>query len=120
VDLVGGYYDSGDHVKFGFPMAFSVTMLSWAAIEFEKELIVSDELKHTLDAIRWGTDYFLKAHKEPNALWVQVSRQHMLMCLVRTQKQKHFWGSNFSIILIANIRLVMEIVTTCAGKEQKT
>jgi endoglucanase len=118
VDLVGGYYDSGDHVKFGFPMAFSVTMLSWATVEFEKELIAANELKHTLDAIRWGTDYFLKAHKEPNALWVQVSNQHM--CLVRRQKQKHFLGLNFSIILIANIRLVMEIVTTCAGKEQKT
>ncbi|XLR22462.1 hypothetical protein HN51_068712 [Arachis hypogaea] len=24
VDLVGGYYDVGDHVKFGFPMAFTV------------------------------------------------------------------------------------------------
>ncbi|KAJ4785199.1 Endoglucanase [Rhynchospora pubera] len=72
VDLVGGYYDSGDHVKFGFPMAFSVTMLSWAVIEFEKEFIAVDELKHALDAIRWGTDYFIKAHKEPNALWVQV------------------------------------------------
>ncbi|XLT03641.1 hypothetical protein HN51_052992 [Arachis hypogaea] len=24
VDLVGGYYDAGDHVKFGLPMAFTV------------------------------------------------------------------------------------------------
>jgi endoglucanase len=72
VDLVGGYYDAGDHVKFGFPMAFTVTILSWAVIEFEKELIATNELQHTLDAIRWGTDYFIKAHKEPNALWVQV------------------------------------------------
>ncbi|KAL4564621.1 hypothetical protein LXL04_028687 [Taraxacum kok-saghyz] len=28
VDLVGGYYDAGDNVKFGFPMAFTTTMLS--------------------------------------------------------------------------------------------
>lgn len=69
---MGGYYDAGDHVKFGFPMAFTVTMLSWAVVEFEKELITTNELKHTLDAIRWGTDYFIKAHKEPNTLWVQV------------------------------------------------
>ncbi|GER32900.1 endoglucanase [Striga asiatica] len=29
MNLVGGYYDGGDKVKFGFPMAFTVTMLSW-------------------------------------------------------------------------------------------
>ncbi|KAL0355989.1 UNVERIFIED_CONTAM: Endoglucanase 5 [Sesamum radiatum] len=37
VNLVGGYYDAGDHVKFGLPMAFSVTMLSWAAVDFRQE-----------------------------------------------------------------------------------
>ncbi|KAL4564636.1 hypothetical protein LXL04_028703 [Taraxacum kok-saghyz] len=34
VDLVGVYYDAGDNVKFGFPMAFTTTMLSWSVIEF--------------------------------------------------------------------------------------
>ncbi|XVE73355.1 hypothetical protein DITRI_Ditri11bG0111300 [Diplodiscus trichospermus] len=34
VDLVGGCYDAGDNVKFGFPMAFTTTMLSWSVIEF--------------------------------------------------------------------------------------
>ncbi|MQM20659.1 hypothetical protein Taro_053683 [Colocasia esculenta] len=72
VDLVGGYYDSGDHVKFGLPMAFAVTMLSWGVIEFEKEIAASNQLERTLDAIKWGTDYFLKAHPQPNVLWVQV------------------------------------------------
>ncbi|KAJ6326619.1 hypothetical protein OIU78_013668 [Salix suchowensis] len=27
VDLVGGYYDAGDNVKFGLPMAFTITMI---------------------------------------------------------------------------------------------
>ena len=31
VDLGGGYYDAGDHVKFGFPMAGSLTLLSWGS-----------------------------------------------------------------------------------------
>ncbi|KAH9321924.1 hypothetical protein KI387_016563, partial [Taxus chinensis] len=26
VDLVSGYYDAGDNLKFGLPMAFTVTM----------------------------------------------------------------------------------------------
>ncbi|KAE8778352.1 hypothetical protein D1007_48795 [Hordeum vulgare] len=72
VDLVGGYYDAGDHVKFGFPMAYAVTMLSWGVLEFEKEMVAANSLNRALDAIRWGTDYFIKAHNEPNTLWVQV------------------------------------------------
>ncbi|KAK9117871.1 hypothetical protein Scep_015964 [Stephania cephalantha] len=72
VDLVGGYYDAGDHVKFGLPMAFSVTMLSWGAIDFRKEVMDINQLGHTLRAIKWGTDYFIKAHKQPNVLWGQV------------------------------------------------
>ncbi|KAE9445214.1 hypothetical protein C3L33_22888, partial [Rhododendron williamsianum] len=32
VDLVGGYYDAGDNVKFGLPMAFTITMLSWSVV----------------------------------------------------------------------------------------
>ncbi|KAG9150786.1 hypothetical protein Leryth_002939 [Lithospermum erythrorhizon] len=72
VDLVGGYYDAGDHVKFGMPMAYTVTMLSWAALDFKPEIANLGEMEHTLDAIKWGTDYFIKAHKEPNVLWGQV------------------------------------------------
>nr|GEV34612.1 endoglucanase 17-like [Tanacetum cinerariifolium] len=34
VDIVGGYYDAGDNIKFGFPMAFTTTMLSWSVLEF--------------------------------------------------------------------------------------
>ncbi|KAK2381403.1 cellulase [Trifolium repens] len=72
VDLVGGYYDAGDHVKFGLPMAFSVTMLAWGAIEFNKEMADLNQIGHTLWAIKWGTDYFIKAHPQPNVLWGQV------------------------------------------------
>ncbi|XP_065866470.1 endoglucanase 5 [Euphorbia lathyris] len=72
VNLVGGYYDAGDHVKFGLPMAFTVTMLAWGAVDFRKEITQLDQMSHTLWAIRWGTDYFIKAHPQPNLLWAQV------------------------------------------------
>ena len=32
--LVGGYYDAGDNIKFHFPMAFSMTLLSWSVVEY--------------------------------------------------------------------------------------
>ncbi|KAD3641938.1 hypothetical protein E3N88_31162 [Mikania micrantha] len=72
VNLVGGYYDAGDHVKFGLPMAYSVTMLSWGAIEYGRSMTDLNQMGHVLSAIKWGTDYFIKAHSQPNVLWGQV------------------------------------------------
>lgn len=72
VDLVGGYYDAGDNVKFGFPMAFTVTMLSWGVLEYGREMMEAGEYDHALEAIKWGTDYFIKAHTHPTLLWAQV------------------------------------------------
>ncbi|XWS51827.1 hypothetical protein CRYUN_Cryun11dG0015800 [Craigia yunnanensis] len=72
VDLVGGYYDAGDNVKFGLPMAFTITMLSWGVIEYGDEIAGAGEYSHALEAIKWGTDYFIKAHTHPNVLWAEV------------------------------------------------
>ncbi|KAK1630631.1 hypothetical protein QYE76_004946 [Lolium multiflorum] len=72
VDLVGGYYDAGDHVKFGLPMAFTVTMLAWGALEFGDDVQAAGEWGHALEAIKWGTDYFVKAHTEPFVYWAEV------------------------------------------------
>ncbi|KAL8266700.1 hypothetical protein R6Q59_004044 [Mikania micrantha] len=72
VDLVGGYYDAGDNVKFGLPMAFTVTMMSWSIIEYGKQLAKSGELGHAMDAVKWGTDYLIKAHPHPYVLYGEV------------------------------------------------
>ncbi|XP_022145997.1 endoglucanase 6-like [Momordica charantia] len=72
VDLVGGYYDAGDNVKFGLPMAFTVTMMSWSILEYRTQLAAGGELGHAMDAVKWGTDYFIKAHTEPNVLYGEV------------------------------------------------
>nr|GLL42567.1 endoglucanase 17 [Ipomoea trifida] len=70
VDLVGGYYDAGDNVKFGFPMAFTTTMLSWSVLEFGG--LMKGELQNAREAIRWATDYLLKATVHPDTIYVQV------------------------------------------------
>ncbi|EEE65446.1 hypothetical protein OsJ_20810 [Oryza sativa Japonica Group] len=62
----------GDHVKFGLPMAFTVTMLSWSLLEYGADVADAGELAHALDAIKWGTDYFIKAHTKPHELWAEV------------------------------------------------
>ncbi|TYI52668.1 hypothetical protein E1A91_D12G264100v1 [Gossypium mustelinum] len=72
VKLVGGYYDAGDNVKFGWPMAFTVTLLSWAAVEYRHEISSAHQLSHLRAAIRWGTDFILRAHTSPTTLYTQV------------------------------------------------
>ena len=71
-DLTGGWYDAGDHVKFGFPMAFSVTMLSWGLVEYKDAYEDAGELNYMLDCIKWPLDYFIKAHTKKNEFYGQV------------------------------------------------
>ncbi|XP_043706857.1 endoglucanase 16-like [Telopea speciosissima] len=72
VDLVGGYYDAGDNVKFGLPMAFTVTTLAWSITFYQRQLQGAGELQNAIDALKWGTDYLLKCAAKRNNLWVQV------------------------------------------------
>lgn len=59
-DLVGGYYDAGDAIKFHFPASFAMTMLSWSVIEYSAKYEAAGELNHVKELIKWGNDYFLK------------------------------------------------------------
>ncbi|XP_077241109.1 endoglucanase 8-like [Tasmannia lanceolata] len=70
VDLTGGYYDAGDNVKFGFPMAFTTTLLSWSVIDFGKNM--GPELNNAVNAVKWATDYLLKVTAIPDTVFVQV------------------------------------------------
>ncbi|CAK9156575.1 unnamed protein product [Ilex paraguariensis] len=72
VNLTGGYYDAGDNVKFGWPMAFSVSLLSWTAVEFQKEISSINQLTFLRSAIRWGTNFFLRAHSSSTTFYTQV------------------------------------------------
>lgn len=72
LDLTGGWYDAGDHVKFGFPMASSATLLAWGGVEYEQAYRTSGQLPHLLDNLKWVNDYFIKAHPSPNVLYGQV------------------------------------------------
>ncbi|WP_123371944.1 glycoside hydrolase family 9 protein [Cellulomonas sp. PhB150] len=71
-DLTGGWYDAGDHVKFGLPMAFTSTMLAWGAIASPQGYTKSGQLDELKSSLRHVNDYFLKAHTAPNELYVQV------------------------------------------------
>ena len=69
LDLTGGWFDAGDHVKFGLPMAFTTTMLAWGAVENRSAYAASGQLTHLLNNLRVPNDYFIKAHPSANVLY---------------------------------------------------
>jgi len=60
LDLTGGFRDAGDNVKFGFPMAYTTTMLAWAAIDDQAAFAADGQLQFQLANLRWADDYFIK------------------------------------------------------------
>jgi endoglucanase len=72
VDLTGGWFDAGDHVKFNFPMAFSVTALAWGAIEYHDAYVKSGQLPALLNNLRFVCDYLMRCHTADNEFWGQV------------------------------------------------
>lgn len=72
LDLTGGWYDAGDHVKFNLPMAYSAAMLAWSVYESKDALSESGQLSYLLDNIKWATDYLIKCHPSANVFYYQV------------------------------------------------
>ena len=62
LDLTGGYHDAGDHVKFGLPLASTLSTLAWGGVNFAKGFEQSKQLDELLNTVRWGTDYLIKAN----------------------------------------------------------
>jgi Glycosyl hydrolase family 9/Secretion system C-terminal sorting domain/Cellulose binding domain/Divergent InlB B-repeat domain len=71
-DLKGGWYDAGDHVKFGFPMAYTATILGWGAVDFKDGYVKSGQYTAIKENLRFVYDYFIKCHTAPNELYGQV------------------------------------------------
>lgn len=72
LDLTGGWYDAGDHVKFNLPMAYSQAMLAWAVYEDKAALEQSGQLEYLMDSIKWVSDYLIKCHPSANVYYYQV------------------------------------------------
>ena len=83
-DLTGGWYDAGDHVKFNFPQAASVTVLAWGILSFWDGYVRAGQLANVLDSIKWPLDYLLKCHVAPNKFYAQVGNGDL---------DHAYWGS---------------------------
>jgi endoglucanase len=83
-DLTGGWYDAGDHIKFGLPMAYSATVLGWGAIDFKDGYVKSGQYTAIKENLRFVYDYFIKCHTAPNEFYAQVGNGDV---------DHSFWGS---------------------------
>ena len=72
LDLTGGWYDAGDHVKFSLPMAYTASMLGWSLYEDRASYEQSGQLEFMLGDIKWATDYFIRCHPEDEVFYYQV------------------------------------------------
>ncbi|KAL8059164.1 hypothetical protein ABFX02_03G068500 [Erythranthe guttata] len=72
IDLSKGMYDAGDHMKFGFPMAFTATVLSWAILEYGDQMDGAGQLEPARSSLKWIADYLVNSHPTANVLYIQV------------------------------------------------
>jgi endoglucanase len=104
-DLSGGWYDAGDHVKFGFPMAGTATLLAWGIVEYRQGYVAAGQLEIALANLRWATDYFIKAHTAPNELWGQIGGGSI----------DHAWWGPAEVMQMA--RPAFKISASCPGSD---
>jgi len=74
LDLSGGWFDAGDHVKFGFPMSYTATMLAWGAVEYRDAYLQAGQLDEFLNNLRFVNDYFIAAHPTPFEFYGQIAK----------------------------------------------
>jgi len=82
--VTGGWYDAGDHVKFGLPMAASSHLLLWSLYQFKDGYTKAGQLDMMYDMIKWPLDYFLKA-------W-NPGRQEFVAQVGDGNADHAFWG----------------------------
>ncbi|KAE8712630.1 Endoglucanase 10 [Hibiscus syriacus] len=60
-------------MKFGFPLAFTATVLSWAILEYGDQMAAVNQLEPAHHSLKWITDFLINAHPEDNVLYIQVN-----------------------------------------------
>ena len=70
-------------MKFNLPAAQALTTLAWGGISYEAGYKCAGEFENLLDAVKWGTDYFIKCHVSDNEYYAQVHTLNYFIGLSR-------------------------------------
>merc|ERR1712236_27375 len=71
-EVLGGYYDAGDLVKFGFPMASTISIIAWGGFNFLAGYEAAGQKNWLSKCIKWGSDYFIGCHTAEYELIGQI------------------------------------------------
>ena len=58
-DVLGGWYDAGDHVKFNLPMAYSAAMLAWGLYQYGDGVEKIGEWQNYQNNLEFVLDYLV-------------------------------------------------------------
>ncbi len=72
LDLTGGWHDCGDGVKVGNTIVYALSTLAWSVYEYKEAFERSGLINDILDEIKWGAEYLIKCHPEPNVFYYYV------------------------------------------------
>jgi endoglucanase len=81
--IVGGWFDAGDTLKLNFPMAATVSFLSWGLVDFQSTYISSGVLTKALETMRVAVDYLSACQIEPRKYIGQIGEPDI---------DHSFWG----------------------------
>ncbi|KAG2438138.1 hypothetical protein HXX76_005747 [Chlamydomonas incerta] len=62
MDLTGGWYDAGDHLKLHLPLGTSASMLAYGMITWEAAYRAAGQWDIGAQSLRWVGDYLVKCH----------------------------------------------------------
>ncbi|KAK9857208.1 hypothetical protein WJX84_001198, partial [Apatococcus fuscideae] len=60
--LVGGHFDSGDHLKVLFPYGTTTAILAWGVLEFQDGYKTAGQLDSAMSTLMWASEFLMEAH----------------------------------------------------------
>lgn len=62
-EVLGGWYDAGDHVKFNLPMAYSASMLAWGLYQYPDGVEKCGEMTNYVNNLEFVLDYLAECDR---------------------------------------------------------
>mmetsp|Transcript_31894 Transcript_31894/g.95252 ORF Transcript_31894/g.95252 Transcript_31894/m.95252 type:complete len:487 (-) Transcript_31894:368-1828(-) len=89
VDLSGGWYASGDHMKYTQPTAYAVSTMVLGAVLYEEEFRMSGVFDDVMLNVLWGAEWLAKAHVNAS----DVGEDNVLVAQVGdVDTEAEYWG----------------------------
>jgi endoglucanase len=114
IDVSGGWHDAGDHLRYLMTSGNTVCRLLFSYRENRNKFVDrydywghagANGIADVLDEAKWGLDWMLKMHPEPDQLFHQVAddRDHMYFELPYADSSNYGWGKGqYRVVYYAN------------------